>query len=72
MTIKELRDNIDKIDDDNLGTLLKDMYEFGASDGYNGYNDYKRMMKDIIITDYIPIPYEVCEENDNYKKESEE
>ena len=63
MTIKELRENIDKIDDGNLDNLLKDMYEFGASDGYNGYryNDYERILKDIDITDYIPIPYEVCE-----------
>jgi hypothetical protein len=67
MTIKELRDNIDKIDDGNLENLLRDFYDFGT---YGSL--FVNAIKNIDITDYIPIPYEVCEENDNYKKESEE
>src|SRR5574344_1976693 len=37
MTIKELRDNIDKIDDDNLERLLQDMYDIAYSDGYEDF-----------------------------------
>ena len=56
MTIKELRDNIDKIDDDNLWNLLRDFYDFGACGGL-----FVNDIKNIDITDYIPISYEVCE-----------
>ena len=59
MTIKELRDNIDKIDDKSLENLLRDFYDFGACGGL-----FVNDIKNIDITDYIPIPYEVCEEND--------
>ena len=56
MTIKELRDNIDKIDDDNLENLLRDFYDFGT---YGSL--FVNAIKNIDITDYIPIPYSVVE-----------
>ena len=68
MTIKELRDNIDTIDDENLEGLLMDIFQYGKDYVYY----FSDSLDKIDITDYIPIPYEVCEENDNYKKESEE
>ena len=56
MTIKELRDNIDKIDDDNLENLLRDFYDFGT---YGSL--FVNAIKNIDITDYIPISYSVVE-----------
>ena len=67
MSIKELREYIVKIDDDTLEILLRDFYDFGT---YGSL--FVDAINNIDIKDYIPIPYEVCEENDNYKKESEE
>ena len=64
MTIKELRDNIDKIDDDNLWNLSYDLFYYGNARIY----DFNETLEMLDITDYIPIPYEVCEENDNYKQ----
>ena len=57
MTIKELRDNIDKIDDVNLKALLMDIFLYGRDDFYC----FSELLYNIDITDYIPIPYEVCE-----------
>ena len=56
MTIKELRDSIDKIDDRNLENLLRDFYDFGT---YGSL--FVDAINNIDIKDYIPIPYEVCE-----------
>ena len=56
MTIKELRDNIDKIDDDNLENLLRDFYDFGT---YGSL--FVNAIKNIDITDYIPLSYSVVE-----------
>ena len=57
MTIKELRDNIDKIDDENLAMLLMDIFNCGSYDIYN----FDETLQDILITDYMPIPYSVVE-----------
>lgn len=57
MTIKELRNNIDKIDDGNLEMLLMDIFNCGSYDIY----DFDETLQDIIITDYMPIPYSVVE-----------
>ena len=57
MTIKELRDNIDKIDDENLENLLVDIFRYGRDDIYY----FSESLKDIVITDYTPIPYSVVE-----------
>ena len=69
MEIKELRDNIDKIDDVNLENLLYDMcehcYNVGYTDGYNEDIGEKNIgfkgALNIDITDYMPIPYSVVE-----------
>ena len=61
MTIKELRDNINKINDENLENLLRDFYDFGT---YGSL--FVNAIKNIDITDYIPIPYEVCEESEKH------
>ena len=57
MTIKELRDNIDKIDDENLEMLLMDIFNCGSYD----IDDFDETLQDILITDYMPIPYSVVE-----------
>lgn len=57
MTIKELRDNIDKIDDENLERLLVDIFRYGKDNIYY----FSESLKKIIITDYTPIPYSVVE-----------
>ena len=57
MEIKELRDNIDKIDDGNLERLLVDIFRYGRDDIYY----FRESLKDIDITDYMPIPYSVVE-----------
>lgn len=57
MTIKELRDNIDKIDDENLENLLVDIFRYGRDDIYY----FSASLKKIIITDYMSIPYSVVE-----------
>ena len=59
MTIKELRDNIDKIDDENLYNLLGDIFRFGQEDMYEG--GLYSALKYVDIADYIPIPYSVVE-----------
>ena len=57
MTIKELRDNIDKIDDENLESLLADIFRYGRDNIYY----FSESLKDIVITDYTPILYSVVE-----------
>ena len=65
MTIKELRDDIDKIDDENLERLLQDIYDNGVNDGYYFGKEEtlgsKESFRDIVITDYMPIPYSFVE-----------
>lgn len=60
MTIKELRDNIDKIDDESLESLLVDIFRYGRDNIYY----FSESLKEIIITDYTPIPYSVVEEEE--------
>ena len=65
MTIKELRDSIDKIDDGNLERLLQDIYDNGVNDGYYFGKEEnigsKESFRNIIIADYMSIPYSVVE-----------
>lgn len=60
MEIKELRDNIDKIDDENLKKLLKDIFQYGRRDDIYYYY-FSESLKNIDITDYMPIPYSIVE-----------
>ena len=55
MTIKELRDSIDKIDDENLESLLVDIFRYGRDNIYY----FSESLKDIVIADYMPIPYSI-------------
>ena len=60
MTIKELRENIDKIDDNNLEYLLKDLFDYGN----RGIFDFNEALEIFDIEDFISIPYELVEESE--------